>query len=272
MQLRSNTVQFWGVSDSFVASKLKLKKNGPGWKSSMSRRNRRYLQGNATRLIAISAGLTELQKLLAEFFDAKIMSFGGFERLFTYQKGWCHDDWIEYEQLSAALYDSTVITWKQKARVDAIRPMSAIRWLVSNGLLPQNVDAWGGPGRGTRTIRTNAFQSYLRTMPHTEWPSGTSCICQVFVEWTKLYNNGSDVIDLPLTWYPGCSAVEPGATPQAQLSYNFTSLATLNAVCSQSRQWAGVHFEASLRDAPSICSGIAAQGFAKLQRLKSGVF
>jgi hypothetical protein len=257
------------LTPAFVASKLS-NRGGTGWTPAMTGQTLKYLKGNATRVINVSAHLSELQKLVAEFFDAKIMSFGGFERLFAYQNGWCHDKWIEYEQLSAAFYDATIIVWKEKARIDAIRPVSAIRWLVSKGLLPKKVKAWAGPGKGTRTIRTNAFQSYLRTMPHTEWPSGTSCICQVFIEWTKLYNKGSDKINLPLKWKPGCSSVEPGVTPKKQLSYTFTSLKHLQTMCSVSRQWAGVHFEASVRDASGICSGIAAQGYAKVQRLKSG--
>ena len=37
--------------------------------------------------------------------------------------------------------------------------------------------------QGVQTIKGRDFQSYLRNMPHSEFPSGTSCICVAYAEY-----------------------------------------------------------------------------------------
>jgi hypothetical protein len=53
-----------------------------------------------------------------------------------------------FDQLSSCLYDATLVSWKEKVAVDAVRPISAVRGLMSG----TKVAAWAGPGKGTRTI------------------------------------------------------------------------------------------------------------------------
>lgn len=267
-QLTSPRIRTYAVPQSWIQSR----RGSGAWTGDFpSGQQLTWMKRNATKLIDISAKLTDTQKLIAEFFDSKIVSYGGFERLFAYQNNWGHEQWIEFDQMSACFYDATILAWKEKIRTNNIRPMSAIRWLAQNGHLPKTVRSWAGPGKGTRTIRTDAWQSFLRTMPHTEWPSGTSCLCQVFTEWIRLYNGKKgDKIDLSLKWRKGCSATEPDATPKRDLSYRFTSLKALNSICSQSRQWAGVHFDSSLKGGHTLCSDVARQCYNKVQRMKAG--
>ena len=40
-----------------------------------------------------------------------------------------------------------------------------------------------GPG----LLPGRKFSSYMRTMPHAEYPSGTACICAAFAEFNALF-------------------------------------------------------------------------------------
>jgi hypothetical protein len=46
-------------------------------------------------------------------------------------------------------------------------------------------------------------------MPHAEYPSGSTCICQVAAEWGRLFFNGSDTLNIDLYFekVPGNSCV-----------------------------------------------------------------
>lgn len=54
---------------------------------------------------------------------------------------------------------------------DAIRPISAIRYQYGDS----PITAWLGPGKGTGATTGNGYRSYLRTMQHADYPSGSGC-------------------------------------------------------------------------------------------------
>ena len=97
---------------------------------------------------------------------AQVISFGGFERWYAHKRGWCIDDFVKYDQLSACLHDATILAWKEKIRIDAIRPASAIRYLRDKGALPKTVRSWGGAAAGFKTADVDPYKwtSYMRTM------------------------------------------------------------------------------------------------------------
>lgn len=41
------------------------------------------------------------------------------------------------------------------------------------------VEAYAGPGEGVQSIKATEWDSYTRTMPHSEFPSASACICEV---------------------------------------------------------------------------------------------
>ena len=55
---------------------------------------------------------------------------------------------------------------------DAIRPISAIRYQYGDS----PITAWLGPGKGTGQTTGNGYRSYLRTMQHADYPSGSACV------------------------------------------------------------------------------------------------
>ena len=41
------------------------------------------------------------------------------------------------------------------------------------------VETYAGPGEGVKTIKASEWEPFIRIMPHSEFPSASSCICQV---------------------------------------------------------------------------------------------
>ena len=112
------------------------------------------------------------------------------------------------------LFDATAVAWKEKLRHNAVRPVSAIRYLYDHS----NVTSWAGPYRGTGDIQGREYTSYLRTMPHADYPSGTACICVAFAEFLENFFGGdagpTNVINYgPYIIQKGCSIREAGAVP-----------------------------------------------------------
>ena len=62
-------------------------------------------------------------------------------------------------------------TLSAQVHFDAIRPISAIRYTYGDS----PITAWLGPGKGTGATTGNGYRSYLRTMQHSDYPSGSGC-------------------------------------------------------------------------------------------------
>ena len=60
-------------------------------------------------------------------------------------------------------HDAIIPVWKEKIRYDAVRPLTAIRYIY--GTKP--VTSWGGPGKGTvDDLPANEWRSYLGDADH----------------------------------------------------------------------------------------------------------
>lgn len=111
---------------------------GPGGRAAYQRQ--------ADEVLAVSAALSDEQKMAAELFDNKLTSLG-FSALFASQtRDLTLDEFVHYDFLTnVAAFDGAIATWNQKYRWDAVRPFSAIRYLYGD----RPVTAWGGPREGT---------------------------------------------------------------------------------------------------------------------------
>lgn len=92
-------------------------------------------------------------------------------------------------------------------RFNSVRPITAIRYLYGK----KNITAWGGPYRGTRKLTGKGYRSFLKTMQHAEYVSGSACYCAA--EMTAFQNlYGDDVFGLNYTYPAG---IPPLLRPQA---------------------------------------------------------
>lgn len=210
-------------------------------------------QEQADEVLAVSAGLTDYQKMAAELFDNKLLSLGQSAGFAWASRGLGLQEWVELDFLTnAAAFDAAIAAWQEKARWDAVRPFSAIRFLYGDSL----VTAWGGPGKGTVDLPASQWRSYLSTADHPEYPSGSACFCAAHSQAARRYF-GSDVLGFALPAPAGSSLVEPGVTPAEDILLGpWPTWTAFEEECGQSRLWGGVHFQASVDAGQELCRPI----------------
>lgn len=216
-------------------------------------KNRLDYQAQADEVLAVSAGLSDKQKMKAELFDNKINSLG-FSALFASQvNGMSLDEFVQYDFLTnMAAFDGAIAIWHQKYRYDAVRPFSAIHYLYGQ----RPVTAWAGPGVGTVSdLPGKEWKSYLEPADHPEYPSASACFCAAHAQ-TSRHFLGSDVFGWSVHAAKGSSRIEPGITPAADLDMQWDTWSEFEQQCGQSRLWGGVHFSAAIDASKDMCHAI----------------
>ncbi|WP_159029821.1 DUF6851 domain-containing protein [Streptomyces marincola] len=218
--------------------------------------NEEAYRAQADEVLALSAALTDEQKMTAEFFDDKLLFLGGgFSDETAAAPGRGRPGGAEEliafvhtaTTLHIAAFDAAVAMWDSKLAYDAPRPFTAIRHLYTG----EEVTAWGGPGRGTvDDLPGEHWNSYLPVGDHPEYPSGSAGICAAAAAAGELVG-GTDQAWISFTYPAGSSWIEPGVTPAEDLTLTWDTWQEFAESCGESRLWAGVHFQ------PSIDAGLA---------------
>jgi hypothetical protein len=217
-------------------------------------------------VLAASANLTDAQKLSAELFNDKIASLGFVALFLSVSRDWSVEHFVHYDFLvNMAAFDGGIATWQEKARYDAVRPITAARWQYGN----QPVRAWAGVGQGTQAIPANQWTSYLNTGDHPDYPSGSACFCSAHAQASREYL-GSDQLGWRVDYPAGSSVVEPGITPRVATSLTYPTWTAFETECAQSRVWGGVHFRAATEAPKAMCAAIGSRAHRFLQNLLAG--
>lgn len=234
-----------------------------------SNHNRRAAyQAQADDVMSIQANLTDYQKMVSELFDNKIASLGFSALFITLSRGLSLDEFVQYDFLTnMAAFDAGIATWNEKYRYDAVRPITAIRYLYGD----RTITGWGGPGRGTVTdLPGKEWRSYLSLGNHPEYPSGSACFCAAHAQASRRYL-GSDAMGWSVPAPQGSSGIESGVTPASDLTLGpWNTFTEFEQDCGMSRVWGGVHFKASVDSAQQMCRPIGDLAFEFLKRHISG--
>jgi hypothetical protein len=162
-------------------------------------------------------------------------------------------DWLMYLLgISTVEYDGVIQTWHEKVKHDLVRPTTIIKhW--DNDIL----NTFGGEVNfdGPVDIAARDFEAFIRVMPHSEFPSGSSCLCTTYMEFTDLYLNSK--YNSTITDFTG-----RGLT--------FANMEELRDVCSQSRIWGGMHYPEAVPAGEQICEGLGTLGLDYVNELKNG--
>ena len=62
-----------------------------------------------------------------------------------------------------------------QVRHDLPRPPTVITHLLGDEI----VEAYAGSGQGVQSIKASEWEPFIRTMPHSEFPSASACMCEV---------------------------------------------------------------------------------------------
>lgn len=258
-------------------------------------------KAQAHEVLVAVANLNERQKMTAEYFDNKAretLFFPAVEALATGDKrnhvatNACppslnfapnglpipyenclntRDFWQLDFMLHIAQFDAGIVTWQEKTRHDAVRPITAIQYLYDG----ETVDHYTGQVQG------EDWQPYVITSDHPEYPSATTCFCAAQAEAWQMYHGGSDAIpdvngngqrgdDLAGYLRAGSSVHEPGTTPVAPLYINFNTWTDYKNACAESRIYSGVHFRDAVDASLAVCGDIGAKAFEYFETLLDG--
>jgi hypothetical protein len=203
----------------------------------------------AQALVTISAGLTDRQKMIAEYWangPHTELPPGHWDLFAQFvsarDRHTVDDDAKMFFVLTAAIHDAGVAAWAAKSKFDSIRPVTAIPLLFHG----QKITSWGGPFKGTVTMDGGDWIPYqpstFPTPPFPEYISGHSTFsaagAEILRRWTSSDNFGASV-----TFDPGSSTVEPGATPSSVITLYWPTFTDAANQAGISRRYGGIHFE-----------------------------
>ncbi len=218
-------------------------------------------------VLQASAELTDHQKTSAEFFDNKFASLGRAGNHVRLEEELTLEEFIQFDwMVQVAAFDGGIVMWKDKIEYDAVRPFTAIQFLYGNDQLT----AWGGPGEGTvDDILGDEWMSYLPTGDHPEYPSATTCLCAAHAQANRRYL-GTDEFGWEVERAAGSSIIEPGVTPESDVTLSFPTFTDFEQECGKSRFWGGVHFMPSIDEALEVCRPIGDRAYELMRRHVDG--
>jgi len=240
----------------------------------------------ASEVLHAVANLDDYQKMVAEYFDNKAREVIFFPAVEVNPSTFRTADFYRLDfMLHIAQFDAGIVTWQEKARYDAVRPITAIQHLYANEQVPTFDDK--DPST-PQMISGSQWMPYVDTGDHPEYPSATACFCAAQAEAWKLHYGGSDNIgtfDFPNpasptgfvevpgftgSFAPGSSLYEPGITPSSTVTLNYERWSDYVAECGESRIWSGLHFRPAVEASIEICADVGAQAFNYFETLMSG--
>jgi hypothetical protein len=207
-----------------------------------------FLQ-QAKDLITLSADLTDEQKMIAEYWANGPHSelppghwdlFGQFVSARDHHT--VDEDVKMFFALTNAISDAGIACWDAKRVFDSVRPVTAVPYLFHG----QQIQAWGGPGKGTVTIDGKDWIPYqlatFPTPPFPEYISGHSTFSAAGAEILKRFTH-SDRFGDSVTFAKGSSVTEPGFTPQQPVTLFWATFTDAANQAGISRRYGGIHFE-----------------------------
>ena len=224
----------------------------------------------AENVVEISAGLTDKQKIIAEFWEdgggtafppGTFMTFAQF--VSARDDNSLAEDAQLFLAMGNAVFDAGIATWQSKVEYDYARPVRAIRDLGELGLIGEEgvdeltgetgfvIEAWGGidpatgEGLGTRTILAENFVTFQRpgadpSPPFAEYTSGHSAFSAAGAEVLSLFT-GSDAFGGSLSFAPDTIQFEPGV-PATETVLEWDTFQDAADEAGVSRLYGGIHF------------------------------
>lgn len=209
--------------------------------------NQHYID-QANEILAYSAGLTDTQKVIAEYWadgpnselpPGHWILFSEFVSQRDHHS--IKRDAEMFFAVSNTIFDASIAAWGTKRIYASVRPITAIRYLYSG----TPVTAWAGPGKGTQTFDGGKWNPYqaatVVTPPFPEYVSGHSAFSAAGASILRYYT-GSDDFGDAYTNFAGVSRVEPGITPATDVTLSWPTFSAAADEAGISRRYGGIHF------------------------------
>jgi len=208
-------------------------------------------QLQAEELVALSAGLTEREKMIAEYWsdgpntEQPPGHWAQFAQVVSERDHHSLDDDVKmFFALTNAMLDASIAAWDAKRAYDSVRPVTAIN-LLYNG---KKIRAWGGPGKGTVEMDGSQWVPYqLATFPTPPFPE---------------YVSGHSTA--------GSSQIEPGITPSRPVVLKWDTFTEAADEAGMSRRYGGIHFASADLAGRKLGRLVADRTWAKAQSYFDG--
>ena len=226
-------------------------------------RNLNAYRAQADYVLEITPQITEEQMLIVEFFDNKVRGF--LIRPLIKQvdtRGILHINTL----LNMASYDALIVTWQEKMRYDAVRPVSVIRHLYPDKMLT----TWSESEQAFIEAPGSEWTSYIETPNHSEYPSGSTCNCAAYAQALRRLTGTDDTQGFAGVRPAGSSRRAPGRIPAQDLVLSWDTWTEFETDCGQSRIWGGAHFESSVDVVYDVCHAVGDQAFEYFDSLING--
>ncbi|MGB2628732.1 MAG: vanadium-dependent haloperoxidase [Candidatus Acidiferrum sp.] len=228
-------------------------------------------QRQAEELIALSAGLTDEEKMIAEYWSDGPFSEqppGHWVQFAQFVSARDHhtldDDVKMFFALSNAMLDASIAAWDAKRAYDSVRPVTAISLLYKG----KKIRSWGGPGKGVVEMDGSQWLPYqlptFPTPPFPEYVSGHSTYSAAAARVLELWT-GSDRFGDSVTLAEGSSKIEPGITPAKPVTLKWETFSGAAAEAGMSRRYGGIHFARADVAGQKLGRLVADRAWAKAQ-------
>ncbi|KAK1865474.1 hypothetical protein I4F81_008005 [Pyropia yezoensis] len=195
-----------------------------------------HISDAAAKVAAAVREANDTQQALAAWFDQKGQSLAFLPLRMAAATKMSFSEYLIAElAVNAAVYNSMLLVWQEKLRADAVRPVTLVPRILRGG-------------------RGAAFVPPIRTMPHSEYPSASACVCTAFTDALRYFGGDAPEVSHVFDFPP--NRFRPGVPPRA-LAVRFSNLAAISSTCGDSRVWAGLHFLPAVAEGHRLCKGIA---------------
>jgi len=171
--------------------------------------------------------------------------------------------------LTNAIFDAGVVVWDAKRAFDSVRPATAVPYLFQG----QQIQAWGGPGKGTVTMDGKFWIPYqmstFPTPPFPEFISGHSTFSAAGAAVLRLFT-GSDAFGDSVTFLAGSSKIEPGFTPSHAITLRWETFTDAANQAGISRRYGGIHFKTADLTGRVVGHIVGDEVYIKAEHLWSG--
>ena len=236
----------------------------------------RAYREQAEELIAKSANLNDRQKMIAEYFadgPHSELPPGHWDLFAQFVSARDHhgldEDVKLFFALTNAIFDAGIVAWDAKRAFDSVRPATAVPYLFQG----QQIQAWGGPGKGTVTMDGRFWIPYqlstFPTPPFPEFISGHSTFSAAGAAVLRLFT-GSDAFGDSVTFPAGSSKIEPGFTPSHAITLRWKTFTDAANQAGISRRYGGIHFKAADLTGRAVGQIVGYEAYIKAERLWTG--
>jgi hypothetical protein len=230
----------------------------------------------AAELVSLSAGLTDEQKMMAEYWadgPNSELPPGHWNLLAQYVSARDHhtldDDVKLLFALTNAVFDAGIVAWDAKRAFDSARPATTLPFLFQG----QVIESWGGTGKGTTRMDGRFWIPYqastFPTPPFPEFVSGHSSFSAAGAEILRLFT-GSDRFGASVTLQTGTSKIEPGITPSMDTTLHWKTFSEAADQAGFSRRLGGIHFKSADLAGRAVGTAVARKAWRKAAGLWSG--